>query len=324
MKPHFKVSLFSCKKSIIPARCVDIWEWLLQRNECTSIIERSRKTNDNKEYKRLKSSLPAITPSGIFHKRNANSLTKPSNLICIDIDGKDNPSISDVEELKERLGKLPYVMYCGLSASGKGVFCIIPYEDYKKHKLYFNALEQEFKDMGVVVDSSCSDICRLRFYSYDEHPYINPDAETYTRTLEKGNTAVSRPRQQQVFKSRGVIPRKKPKELSVEEALLQPSNLDFASATPLTKTQEVERLLNVVIDKQIDITEQYNDWIAVCYIIKNLFGDEGIDLFHQASSFYPNYDYEETEQLYLSAIRNKYHYNTDRLFEIAAKYGIYK
>ena len=42
--------------------------------------------------------------------------------------------------------------------------------------------------MGIVVDSSCSDICRLRFYSYDEHPYVNFDAEVYTRTLDKSST----------------------------------------------------------------------------------------------------------------------------------------
>lgn len=49
-----------------------------------------------------------------------------------------------------------------------------------------------------------------------------------------------------------------------------------------------------------------------------------IEEFHPVSGFYPKYDYEETERLYLSVIRNSYHYNTDRLVEIAAKYGIYR
>lgn len=218
---QISVSKFDSVKSNKSYLTVNIFDWLLD-GRYRDVVNQIRNSTEASMQKVLKGMLPAITPSGIFHKRNANSLTEPSNLICIDIDGKDNLSISDMESLKKRLGELPYVMYCGLSASGKGVSCIIPYEDYTKHKLYFNALEQEFKDMGIVVDSSCSDICRLRFYSYDEHPYVNPDAEIYTRTLEKGSATVSRPCQQSVFKSRGVIPAERPKELSVEEALFRP------------------------------------------------------------------------------------------------------
>ena len=55
----------------------------------------------------------------------------------IDIDGKDNPSISNIEDLKIKLGELPYIMYCGLSASGNGLFCIIPYADPTNHKNVF-------------------------------------------------------------------------------------------------------------------------------------------------------------------------------------------
>lgn len=217
------------------------------------------------------------------------------------------------------------IMYCGLSASGKGVFCIIPYEDYRKHKLHFYALEQEFKDMGIVVDSSCSDICRLRFYSYDEHPYVNFDAEVYTRTLDK-SSAIH-------LKSEIIAPKKSgdrrilnvtSKPLSLREALLQPSNLDFASAVPLSKTAETERLLNLVIERQIDITSIYNDWIKIGLVIRNLFGDKGLDLFDKVSSFHPKYSQEEVEDKFFELDEEKYRASTQSLFEIAAKYGIYK
>ena len=55
---------------------------------------------------------------------------------------------------------------------------------------------------------------------------------------------------------------------SIEESLLQSSNLDFTSATPLSKTQEMERLLNLVIERKIDITQIYNDWIKIGLVIK--------------------------------------------------------
>ena len=315
--------MFSHRLSTTPIKTINLWEWLLLVNKYTPYINDIRASSNEEERKFLKSKLPAITPSGVFSKRKADCLVEPTNLICIDIDGKDNPSISDMEELKKKLSKLSYIMYCGLSASGKGLFCIIPYKDYRNHKLHFNALEQEFKDMGIVVDSSCSDIGRLRFYSYDEYPYANPDAEIYTRTLEK----VPEIRQSRFHQKTDIVHNSNQTHqnidkntMSLEEFFLSPTNMDYASATPLSKTQKVERLLKRVIEEKKDITLIQKDWIAICCIIKNLFGDEGRELFHQVSSFYPKYDYDEADDEY-SKDRSKYLYNTDRLFEIAAKYG---
>ena len=325
MIQNLKVSLYSRKDIVVPTKTVNIWEWLLHKNEYTPIVEKLRNTSNDKERKRLKNSLPAITVSGIFSKRRADCMISPSNLICIDIDGKDNPSVSDMEVLKARLAKLSYVMYCGLSASGKGLFCIIQYDDFGKHKLHFNALQQEFEEMGIIIDSSCSDICRLRFYSYDEYPYMNWNAEVYTHTLEKSNTTH--------LKSKEVIPKNSPDRqisnetpqyLSLEEELLQSSNLDFASATPLCKTEEAERLLNLVIERKIDITQIYNDWIKIGLVIKNLFGEKGLDLFLNVSSFYPNYSQEEAENKYFELNEKRYRANTQNLFDIAAKYGIHR
>ena len=320
---EIKVSMFSSRLSATPIKTINLWEWLILENEYTPYINDIRSSSNEEERKFLKSKLPAITPSGVFSKRKADCLVEPTNLICIDIDGKDNPSISNMEEFKKKLSKLPYIMYCGLSASGKGLFCIIPYKDYRNHKLHFNALEQEFKDMGIVVDSSCSDIGRLRFYSYDEYPYANPDAEIYTRTLEKvPEIKQSRFHQKTdiVHNSNQTLQNIDKNTMSLEEFFLSPTNMDYASATPLSKTQKVERLLKRVIEEKKDITLIQKDWIAICCIIKNLFGDEGRELFHQVSSFYPKYDYDEADDEY-SKDRSKYLYNTDRLFEIAAKYG---
>ena len=286
--------MFSHRLSTTPIKTINLWEWLLLENKYTPYINDIRASSNEEERKFLKSKLPAITPSGVFSKRKADCLVEPTNLICIDIDGKDNPSISDMEELKKKLSKLSYIMYCGLSASGKGLFCIIPYKDYRNHKLHFNALEQEFKDMGIVVDSSCSDIGRLRFYSYDEYPYANPDAEIYTRTLEK----VPEIKQSRFHQKTDIVHNSNQTHqnidkntMSLEEFFLSPTNMDYASATPLSKTQKVERLLKRVIEEKKDITLIQKDWIAICCIIKNLFGDEGRELFHQVSSFSSKFFY---------------------------------
>ena len=165
----------------------------------------------------------------------------------------------------------------------------------------------------------------MRFYSYDEHPYVNFDAEVYTHTLDKSSTMH--------LKSEIIAPNKSDdrqilnvtsKSLSLREVLLQPSNLDFASAVPLSKTEETERLLNLVIERRIDITSIYNDWIKIGLVIRNLFGDKGLDLFDKVSSFHPKYSQEEVEDKFFELDEEKYRASTQSLFEIAAKYGIYK
>ena len=322
-KFDIKVSVFAQKESKYPTETINLWNWLLSGNRYAAVVLQIRAAKNDEERRFLKSKLPAITPSGIFYKRRADCLTEPTNLICIDIDGKDNPSVSDMDELKKHLGKLPYIMYCGLSASGKGVFCIIPYSNYKNHKLHFNALEQGFKEMGVIVDSGCSDICRLRFYSYDEKPYVNPEAEKYVHIQEK--TFVVKPN----FCLRpGMEPfhAEKPfnSELalrSVMDELLLPTDLDRISAHSLNKTEKVERLLKQIIESRTDITVGYRNWFDICCIIKNLFDENGRELFHQVSRYYPGYCFDMADKLYSSISRWQYCYNSDRLFEIAAKCG---
>ena len=86
----------------------------------------------------------------------------------------------------------------------------------------------------------------------------------------------------------------------------------------------MERLLNLVIERKIDITQIYNDWIKIGLVIKNLFGEKGLDLFLKVSSFYPDYSQEETESKYLELNEKRYRVNTQSLFDIVAKYGIYR
>ena len=86
-----------------------------------------------------------------------------SGYICIDIDGgKDNPEITDFEKLKQDLSSIECIAYCGLSISGNGVFCLIPIEHPRYHKEHFYALEKFFRDRGIVIDTSCKNVSRLR------------------------------------------------------------------------------------------------------------------------------------------------------------------
>ena len=175
--------------------------------------------------------------------------------------------------------------------------------------------------MGIIIDKSCGDICRLRFLSHDTQPYVNKHAEVYTSKPKTKSNAV-----EYIYKPKQKYKTKppKPRTLLIPNAIetfLRPNNFVLESATPLTKKQKFERLLNEITRNQVDITYYYDDWIAIGNIIKNMFGEEGRALFHKVSSFYPNYDYDETDREYSAMIIGRYRYNSDRLFEIAAKYG---
>ena len=71
--------------------------------------------------------------------------------------------------------------YCGLSVSGQGVFLLIPIAYPEQHLSHFLALQQVFQQqLGVVIDSNCKDLCRLRGYSYNEDGYFNHQATPFT------------------------------------------------------------------------------------------------------------------------------------------------
>lgn len=323
-KNHF---VSSCKRvdSTLPLVTVNLWEWLLSYNKNRYIIDEIRCSKDIVKCKRLKRLLPAVTPSGVFSERNANSLIEPTNLICIDIDGKDNPQIISMEETKLQLCSLPYIIYCGLSASGNGLFCIIQYEDYRNHKLHFNALQDEFKSVGIVVDAACSDICRLRFYSYDANAYINPNATIYNKVLEK-EIHYYQPVKFDISKIENIEQQQESKteytQEEIAELLLNGTDFCKVSPPPLTPTQNVKRLLSIAIERKIDITFVYNDWITICYIIVLIYGEAGRDLFHQVSEFYPNYNPNETDTEFTKIEKKRYLRKFSALTEICAKYGI--
>lgn len=173
--------IVSCFKSYSDPNPLDI-------NLLTFINSRKFKENidiiralDEKEDRdKQKALLPAITPSGTFTYRNEKGLIKHSGLIQFDIDYKGNEHIDNFEDIVLEVGKLPYIAYCGFSASGYGVWGLVPIAYPEKHKLHLQALKDIFKQYNIKVDNAPSNVASLRGYSYDDNAYINHHAETFT------------------------------------------------------------------------------------------------------------------------------------------------
>ena len=237
-------------------------------------ILRLRAVFDKEKRNALKRSLPQATISGVFSPTRAkNNLSQHSGLICVDIDAKDNPDILDWETLKQDLSVLPQIAYCALSVSGKGLFLVIPLRYPEKHLKQFRQLQIDFRKMGIMIDSACSDITRLRCLSYDEHPIINENA-----TLYEG------------------VYMEKPKHKSFPTCFIyEGENTSAEVAVCCRKIQQCG----------IDITASYDDWLKVGCALATL-GESGRSLFHICSRQNAKYNAAKTDKMFTDLLRRNY------------------
>lgn len=259
-------------------------------------IDAIRQEADKAKRDAAKKMLPAATISGVFrggHK--AENLLQHSGLICIDVDAKDNPHITDWQTFKRQIATLKCVLWAALSASGRGVFLIIPIPpcDAKKHRLYFQSLALAFEKSGVKIDNNCSDICRLRGASYDDNAYINPHAEIFTKLPPSP---------------------KKP----IAAAKMRHNGITDTRTT-VGKVQECVRL---VCAHKIDLTNGYSEWLKVGMALADL-GESGREYFHLVSAQSASYNAAECDKKYSEILRSRRGaVNVGTFFHMCAAHGI--
>lgn len=145
-----------------------------------------RQLTDKTEMQKYKrNNFPAIAPSVVFNQDGTtkDNVKQINPIICIDIDGQDNNYMSTAQ-MKQIVSKIDSVFYAQESCSGKGIFCLIQIADANKFKEHFNALQETFKEKGLIIDAQCSDINRKRFIAYDPMPYTNKEAVIFTDKKE--------------------------------------------------------------------------------------------------------------------------------------------
>ncbi len=163
----------SVKKTKNPNR-VNLIEWLSDDSK-KSLVNAVRNNTS------VKTDLPCITPSGVFSQRCENGLIQHSSLIAFDIDEKDNHL--SMTQIRKKVIEIPYIAYLSKSCSGNGLWGLIPIRYPKYHKQHFNAIEQSFRLIGVVIDKAPSNVSSLRFCSYDAKPYFNHNAKIFNSVL---------------------------------------------------------------------------------------------------------------------------------------------
>lgn len=137
--------------------------------------------------KALKDTLQGYTPASLLTVRGLTDEEKDAGMtidekvifrtgvISIDFDQLEQ---YDISEVKQAIGALPFVGYCGLSASGKGLFALVLIAEPARQFEYAEHLFEVFKHYGVPPDTSKGRrVNDLRYVSYDSNPVINDNPE---------------------------------------------------------------------------------------------------------------------------------------------------
>lgn len=319
--------------SVNPHRTVEVFEWLMG-DEFRASVEKVRNAESKEEMDALKKLLPGITISGVFSKRNASGLNEPTNLILLDIDGKQNLHHTDMEKLKQLIFALPYVRLAMLSCSGGGVLAIVELADYHNLYQHFLALQEDLAAINIIIDPACKDLPRFRFASYDPNPLYREDANIYIKlndvaTINKSKAILSERQKTTMstqFRPNKQWDAKRPQTMQeIMVSILKPP----PKWPPITNPrhgihrQVIYSILAPIANTNFDVTELYDDWLRIAALLARYFGDdEGRELFHDVSRNYEGYDPDKCNKLYSSFFAKP---NTDfsinQLQEMAKHYG---
>ena len=177
----------------------DIESILIRIKEGTSkdLIKQIRSEKNKEVRQELKKNLPAICVSGMFNKRNDDSITQHSGFICLDFDGYKTKK--DMMSEKERLSKDRYVYSVFISPSGNGLKALVKIpKEPNNHKNYFISLERYYN--SDYFDKTSKNVSRVCYESYDPLIYINLNSNLWNKIEEQEYKVVDK------YSSRPTIP----------------------------------------------------------------------------------------------------------------------
>lgn len=263
------------------------------------LIQQIRMAADKTERTRLKSGLPCATISAICPDgRKTDDAFEHTGLICIDIDGQDNPGFGNGAELKTEVCKGAEVAYCSLSASGSGCFAIFQLSNPESHLGHFRALQRLFKSrLGIVIDGQCKDVKRLRFATFDAEPYISPNADVF-RIIDMATKPITYTK-------------------TTNPALTPRSWKDNMEIT----VEKVAQLTAEVVRRGIDITDGYSNWVEIGMALADL-GEAGREFFYAVSSVYPGYDHAKANVKFTNLLRTTRKVTIGTFFHQCEAHGV--
>ena len=291
-----------------------------------SSLEKIWAEKDKNKVKYLKRELlPAASISATLKTRSSgvsleNKIIQYTGLIVLDFDHLD-----DIEEAKEKLKQVPYIWYVSMSASKKGLYAIVLTDnrDYKRHELYFDALIDEAKALGLNPDKPCRDVTRLRFVSYDENPYINENCTPYQLPDDYY------PVKDDIYLPPGdgadEVPEGPAAEVTDDQKLhaAEAMELNMPLGRKLPYADAPERAMSFAKEwerKQIPI-DDFRDWYVMASALGTL-GEYGWGILEMISKFSSKYDRDKNRDIFDRVRKTNREITMGSFFYKCHEYGV--
>ena len=269
MKQHKVLNESNLYNAIITGR--------ICKKEIEAVRSIDRQANES-EYKQAKAKVLSFTPSCVCQGETAKEVKEINPLIAVDLDAKDNENIT-IEEMRKKINSLPFVMYSSMSVGGRGMYALLPISESNKNdfKGVFNALNEDFKALGLTLDGSCVNVNRERYMSYDDDEYWNTKCEIYTKKIN--------------------IP---------TQAHDTHKRVESSAKTTLTEKdkQKVDLMIEDIKANKIQLTKNHTDTLGLGNAIANVWGEEGRGLFHLIRSQREGYDEYKTDKTFDDMLYN--------------------
>ena len=255
--------------------------------------------------------------SGVMLEKKINQYT---GLIVLDFD-----NLQDIEDAKLKLKALPYVWYVSKSSSNRGLYAICWTEntDFNRHDLYFDALIEEAKALGLDPDAPCRDVTRLRFVSYDEAPYVNELVVPYQ--LPEGYT----PKKRDLLDP-PLMPLGEPAVAAAADSA-EDDELHAAEPLDLSPKQEHKTVYGDTAARAMDfakewkrrkiVIDDFRDWYIMASALSTL-GEKGWNILEMISQFSSKYDSVKNREIFDRVKKKNREITMGSFFYKCHEYGV--
>lgn len=197
-------SIFENREKTTPLTDINLEQFIRMvkgelKPQTKAILLRIKETKyKSEEYNRLKAKLPLVTLAGKFTTKKDTDIISSSGLACFDLD-TSNENIS--EELKQQIAADDYT-YIIFNSVGIGFRIIVKFPEQlnsDNYKEYYNGYVRYLCDKYNIsvdkknethIDTSCSNISRGWFLSFDENLHINENSKKWTEKFVDKKEAV--------------------------------------------------------------------------------------------------------------------------------------
>jgi predicted P-loop ATPase len=178
----------------------------------------------------------------------------------------DIDNMESAESIKDLIKTDPFIYSAFVSISGNGL-CLIIQIDGTRHADAFEGIAKYLYDTyQLIVDQSGKNLSRTRFVSYDPDLYLNEKSQIFKKYIKK----------------------EKPNKIS---------RVVFVKS-------DFDNVIKQMYEKNVNICEDYSEWISTAYALITEFGESGRDYFHTLSSLSSKYNAADTDRQFDACLKN--------------------